>query len=210
MLTTPQQTAIDPWETFVSRGLVARENIERNLWKLAEVCANVEAEYGDGSASKFGGEIGLSKRRVQELAQTWREWERRDRSRILSVKHHTIALRAPDPQEIIKRAEDSSWSTRQLEAQVAKAEIDRDLRDMNMEGETLVDAVPSVTVKRRVCPTCDGEGEIYERIEDDRTDDERSGTAAEAEEVERAAATGWHHAGDRAEVREPAPSRMGG
>ena len=133
----PTFTAED-WESHVSTALVLKESLENHLWHLAAVCASLTTRYGDESIPKFASEIGYSARRVYDLSATYTAWQFRKRSQSLTFHHHTIAVRAEDPEKAIEEAEDEELSTRELESRIAGKK-------------------PEMMEK---CPTCNGRGRI--------------------------------------------------
>lgn len=91
------------------------EQSEQCLWMQGSVAASLVVRYDEKTTARFAHDVRLSTRRVQEMAQTYRAFEKRERSRILSFHHHTVASRATDPQEAIRVAEDNELSTRELD-----------------------------------------------------------------------------------------------
>lgn len=111
------------YEDHVNSWLDVDRDMQDCYWKLAAVAASLVSKYGEDVMGKFGSDVGSSKRRIQEYARTYREWEKRERSRILSFHHHTLAIKADDPQKAIEAAEDEQLSTRELEAFVKTGEL---------------------------------------------------------------------------------------
>ncbi len=126
------------WNEHVETARALIESLDNHRWHLAAVCASVDTKYGEESLSQFASEIGMSTRTVYSYAQTYRGFESRKRSQILSFHHHTIAVRAEDPEKAIEEAEDEELSTRELESRISGKEAEP------MEK----------------CPTCNGRGRI--------------------------------------------------
>lgn len=91
------------------------ESVECRLWALGAIAASLVTKYGDGDVKKFAYDVRLGRSRIYEIADTYRKFQKSERSEILSFHHHTIAAKAEDPVAAIKKAEDGEWSTRQLD-----------------------------------------------------------------------------------------------
>lgn len=108
----------DAWEDHVSAWAQVEDEMQDRLWMLAAVAASVTTVYGDQSIGAFASEVGCSARRVYDYAATYKAWQSRERSQILSFGHHTIASRSEDPEKVIEEAEVQSLSTRELRERV--------------------------------------------------------------------------------------------
>lgn len=128
----------DTWEDHVSAWAQVEDEMQDRLWMLAAVAASVTTVYGDQSIGAFASEVGCSARRIYDYAATYKAWQSRARSQILSFKHHTIAARAEDPDQAIEEAEVEEMSTRELDRKVSGKEPEPMQR----------------------CPTCGGRGRI--------------------------------------------------
>jgi hypothetical protein len=105
------------YEEHVSTWLEVDSSMQGHLWMLAAIDASLVKRYGEDVTGKFASDVGASRRRVQEYAMTYEEWQKRERSRFssLSFHHHTIAARAEDPEAALEAAEEEGFSTRELE-----------------------------------------------------------------------------------------------
>jgi hypothetical protein len=103
------------YEDHVEAWKHVNKSVECRLWALGAIAASLVAKYGDGTVKKFAGEVRLSRWRIYEIADTYKKFEKSERSQILSFHHHTVAAKAAKPTEAIKKAEDNEWSTRQLD-----------------------------------------------------------------------------------------------
>jgi hypothetical protein len=137
------------WSEHVETARALIESLEGHRWALAAVCASVDVKYGEESFAQFASEIAWSTRSVYAYAQTYRAFESRNRSQILSFHHHTIAARAEDPEEAIEMAEVEELSTRELERRLQGREAEE------MEK----------------CPTCDGRGRVPATLVSPQTTD---------------------------------------
>ncbi len=106
------------FEDHVEAWKYVNESVECRLWALGAIAASLVKKYGDGDVKRFAGEVRLSRTRIYEIADTYRKFEKSERSDILSFHHHTVAAKAKDPVEAIHKAEDGEWSTRQLDRYV--------------------------------------------------------------------------------------------
>lgn len=138
------------WDEHVEvwRGL--DDHINEQRWRMAAVAASLTACWGERGKvlSRFAHEAGTSARRVYEYAATYRAFEVRERSQILSFHHHTLAARDEEPETVIDQAEIEELST-------------RDTAERVRERRQIAEGRPEpVTQPMRTCPTCDGDGEI--------------------------------------------------
>lgn len=138
-------TAADTWPAFqavedheyVETWRTLEESVEGHRWQQAAIAYRWREVYGPASLKEFSGRVGASRRRCEEYDATYRAWHPetgRERSRILSFHHHTIAARAlahgRDPEACIQLAEAATLtdaegnkytrqlSTRELDAYV--------------------------------------------------------------------------------------------
>ncbi len=115
------------YEEHVSTWVEVDRSVQGHYWMLGAIAASLVKKHGEDVMGKFGSDVGSSRRRIQEYAQTYANWEKRERSRILSFHHHTLASRADEPERVIEIAEDEQLSTRELRAFVKTGELpDRD------------------------------------------------------------------------------------
>lgn len=167
----------------VEVGRMLVESVAGHFWQLGAIAASYADKFGGPDALKeWAKAVGVSTRRAQEWAYTWRAWRDRERSRILSFGHHTIAARASDPEHWISRAESEHLSQRALEARILDAraiaansactEPER-FEVESPTGERFAIEVtrpapedaPTPTIEQqiesyRTCPTCSGSGVV--------------------------------------------------
>lgn len=140
------------------------ESVECRLWALGAIAASLVKGYGDGEVKRFAFEVRLSRNRIYEIADTYRKFEKVERSTILSFHHHSIAAKASDPAEAIHKAEDNEWSTRQLDHYVETGFEPLDKAEkpavslQSTEKAMLVkhiedDALPALLDLRAKCPS---------------------------------------------------------
>jgi hypothetical protein len=143
----------ETWEDHVSQALTLKEEMQRNFWGLAQVCASVERNYGDSAISKFGSEIGYSAASIYKFIKTWQVFSNSQNEIVedLTFTHHAIAARAPDPAEAIDQAAQLELSTRQLEKFVEDV-LKKQGQQNGHQGEHTHDTI--------ACPRCQGKGEI--------------------------------------------------
>jgi hypothetical protein len=114
------------YEEHVDAFQYVDKSMAGHFWMLGAIAASLETRYGEGVMGKFASDVGYSRRRVDEFAQTYDAWrESGDRSPILSFKHHTLAARAADPPKALAVAEDEQLSTRELETFIETGELPR-------------------------------------------------------------------------------------
>lgn len=137
------------WGDHVETWRSLQEVEEDAKWKQAAIAASLTARWGDRTQmfAQFASEVGCSARRVYEYAATYRAFKARERSRILSFHHHTIAARDPDPEHAIDEAEIEELSTREMAPKVSER-----IRASRGDG----DSEPGM----KTCPTCDGKGKV--------------------------------------------------
>lgn len=104
------------------------ESLRGHYWMLGAIAYSVYLRFGRRGIKDFARRVHASTRRVEEYASTYRQWQNRDRSQILTFTHHTIASRHPEPESAIERAESPPpdehgftypYSTRELAVWVA-------------------------------------------------------------------------------------------
>jgi hypothetical protein len=103
------------FEEHVECWQIVDGEVQKDKWKLSAVAASLDTKYDAQTVKRFAHETRRSARRIWEYAQTYRAFEKCERSQILSFHHHTVASTADDPVEAIHKAEDGEWSTRELE-----------------------------------------------------------------------------------------------
>lgn len=128
-------TAAETWPTFhateehefVETWRTLEESVEGHRWQQAAIAYAWRERFGPRSLGEFASKVGTSTRRIQEYERTYRVWALRERSRILSFHHHTIAARGTshdlEPEVAIQIAEtppidgrNYPLSTRELDA----------------------------------------------------------------------------------------------
>lgn len=105
----------ETYEDHLEAWTHVNESIEGRLWALGAIACSLVTKYGDGTVKRFAHDVRLSRWRIYEIADTYRKFQKSERSQILSFHHHTVAAKAEKPSEAIKKAEDNEWSTRQLD-----------------------------------------------------------------------------------------------
>lgn len=113
----------ESYEEHVSTWVDVDRSMQGHLWMLGAVASSLKGKYGEEALGKFASDVGSSRSRVYEFAQTYDAWEKSDRSDFLSFRHHTLAARSADPPKALQVAEDEQLSTRELETFVKTGEI---------------------------------------------------------------------------------------
>src|SRR5215217_6284654 len=140
-------------EEHVETWRLLNDSIEGHKWQMSAIAESLYQRFGTDAIREFAGLAGTSERRVEEYAKTYREWKGRERSRILSFHHHTIAARSPDPEAAIQVAEDEHLSTRELERYIQR--------------EARVEAGQDPEPELETCPMCKGAGVVEAKPEVD-------------------------------------------
>src|SRR5215207_2307134 len=136
----------ETWEAHVTTWVALQESMEGHLWQMGAIAASLYEHFGSAAVKEFAAEVNTSWRRVQEYAHTYNEWTGRERSRLKSFGHHTIAARSDDPERWIQVAEDERLSTRELERYIQR--------------EARIEAGGEPEPHLETCPTCKGVGVI--------------------------------------------------
>lgn len=143
------------FEEHVETWRTVDESMQNHLWFLGAIAASLVKRYGEDSTGRFASEVGRSGRTVRHYAKTYREWENGTRVPFLSFRHHAIAARDDEPEEVMAMAHDNQWSTRELEEVVKQrrggAAKYGKRKEEEQGGET--DAV-------MICPHCNGNGVV--------------------------------------------------
>lgn len=108
----------DSWEELISQGIEAREQKDVAQRVLGELADKVEVAYGYDSMGKFAYEVGVNKRTLARYRDVFRGYKDKTWHDRLSYTHHLIALGASDPEAMLQRAEDESWSAEHLALEV--------------------------------------------------------------------------------------------
>ena len=112
----------DIFDEHVSYWRAHWDDMQDRLWHLAAIAASLESRYGESTVKRFAYEVQCSSSWIYQLARTYRVWQDKQRSQILSFSYHAIAAEASDPVAAIERAELENLSTRQLRAEI-KGEV---------------------------------------------------------------------------------------
>jgi phage N-6-adenine-methyltransferase len=138
------------YEEHVSTWLEVDSSMQGHLWMLAAIAASLVKKYGEDVTGKFASDVGSSRRRVQEYAQTYQTWKKRDRSRFssLSFKHHTIGARAEDPEAALEVAVEEELSARELEEFIQTGEMPE--RSVHFSSESAEWYTPKYIIERVV------------------------------------------------------------
>ncbi len=102
------------WEEHVEAWREIQGSVTEHFFALGAIGDSLARNYGDSDIERFGRELGISRNRIYVLVRVYRGWKGKQKSPMLSFTHHEVALDAPDPVEALARAEDESWSTRQM------------------------------------------------------------------------------------------------
>ena len=121
--------------------------------RQARAAASVAKRYGWASMGAFAKEVGCGKSKVYDYARVWvvyghlfEDGEFSARLETRTISHYVKALRAPDPVAFVEESEDEDWSTRRMDEVLEEREIEAHGKPERVET--------------RVCPTCNGSGEV--------------------------------------------------
>lgn len=113
-----ESTAGWTWEQFVTYGQIFRGYKDMSQWALGDLASGVQKTYGEGSIEKYANAIGVPYKRLLEYRHTALAWKSEKRLPFMSYSHHKEALRAANPEEMLIKAHDNSWTVRQLEREL--------------------------------------------------------------------------------------------
>lgn len=137
------------WELLVSEWADAASQVLIGQLRQARAAAMVQRHYGRASVEKFANEVGCSRSTAYDYARAWSIFGhlyfsedgqpsgRLDNSGAIGIGHLIEASYAPDPVEVLERAEDEGMTTRQIKAERKQPEQ----RDVE-------------TITEVVCPDC--------------------------------------------------------
>jgi hypothetical protein len=143
----------EDWQEHVEAWRAEEDKQLKSKWEQAAIAANLTAVWGERTAviERFAHEAKCSARRVYEYAYTYRAFQSRERSQILTFSHHTKAARSADPQRAIDTAEVQEFSTRELDTHI-------DTQIGRVDRETGEVVTRQGHYER--CPNC-GQGQIF-------------------------------------------------
>ena len=158
----------ESYEEHVSTWLEVDRSVQGHYWMLGAVAASLKEKYGEDAFAKFASEVGSSRRRVYEYAETYEAYndEKCERSHILSFHHHTVAARSEDPAQALETAEREELSTRELEQLVKTGEVPE--KNVHFSSESpewytpphVIDAVLEVLGEIDLDPCADAERSV--------------------------------------------------
>ena len=144
------------WEECISEWTDAGWRVFAGQLRQARAAAAVQRHYGLSSIEKFAQEVGTSKSTIYDYARAWNTYGhlyevsgRLENSGLLSISHLIEASYAPDPIEMLERAEDEGLSSRQIKRERSESHN----TPQNVE-----------TVTEFICPAC-GEVSPMSKVE---------------------------------------------
>lgn len=117
------------WEELVSEWTDAGWRVFAGQLRQARAAAAVNRYYGRASMEHFANEVGASKSTVYDYARAYivfghlyEDSGRLENSGLLTISHLIEASYAPDPVEMLERAEDEGLSSRQIKRERTESE----------------------------------------------------------------------------------------
>lgn len=92
-------------------------SIDIGIWGQASIAAAIVPTYGQNQMDEFASAVEKSPCYVRRIAKTYKFFITQNNTRVsnLSFKHHSIALRYPDPFEALQQASMNGWGCVRLE-----------------------------------------------------------------------------------------------
>lgn len=110
------------YEDHVAAWDDAQIEVEAGLWGQAQIAASLVTKYNESTVKRFAHDVKVAASWVWALAKTYRAFsEKSTRVDYLSFTHHRIASTSEKygtPQEVLEKAHDNEWSTRELKEYV--------------------------------------------------------------------------------------------
>lgn len=110
-----------PWETLISAGIAAQEQMDSGRWVIGDLALTVQADYGQDTIGKFAKEIAVELASVRAYRTVSAYWHRENSTRIellescpmLKWSHFREAMRIKDQSkadQLLREANDKALS----------------------------------------------------------------------------------------------------
>ena len=124
------------WESYISEGLEAREDIDNGNWKLGDLALGIQTAYGENSIGKYAYAIGVIKKTLMGYRTVASKFpkEIREKYRKLSFSHFKTVTSLPKPEAWLEDADDNNWSVEMMTEKIRDAY--GDVKDIGPEDKT--------------------------------------------------------------------------
>lgn len=124
-----QTTKTTDWEVITETGRAAAERLDEGRWIIGDLALLVETNYGADNIGRFGREINVGKRRINEYRQCAGFFEKCARRAFLeenptiTYSHMRCAMRLKSPErayKLLNKAARHNWTVDQVERFMAR------------------------------------------------------------------------------------------
>lgn len=140
-----EQKAIKDWESYVSEGMMARENKDTSSWRLGDLAGGISKDYGEDAIGKYAYAIGVERKTLMNYRTIASSFDigLKSKYKKLSFSHFAVLTAVEKPEVWLEQANNNDWSTETLRKEVKKV--------YSALKEPKLDDNPPPVVK---CPQC--------------------------------------------------------
>jgi hypothetical protein len=153
-------------------------SIDRGFWTQAAIAASITPVYGQDDTGKLAEAIEKSPAYVRRMAKTYRHFTENDTwVSDLSFKHHSIAMRHPNPSEALLMALEHGWSCAKTEEWIINQAVENSAtkkavkKQRENEFRAFLERVDGIILNdfMETCPNADWGRRVFKNWREDVT-----------------------------------------